>query len=40
MLQSFAPWKSALKEGKSVNGVAKTFKVHGITIYRLANAIT
>ena len=25
-----------LQEGKSVNEVAKTFKVHGVTIYRLA----
>src|ERR671914_2527575 len=25
-----------LEEGKSVNEVAKTFKVHGVTIYRLA----
>jgi DNA invertase Pin-like site-specific DNA recombinase len=29
-----------LEEGKSVNEVAKTFKVHGVTIYRLANAVT
>ncbi|MDQ3959171.1 MAG: hypothetical protein M3255_02525, partial [Pseudomonadota bacterium] len=29
-----------MKEGKSVNEAAKTFKVHGVTIYRLANAIT
>ena len=26
-----------LEEGKSVTEVAKTFKVHGVTIYRLAN---
>ena len=27
-----------LREGSSVNEVAKTFKVHGVTIYRLAAA--